>query len=106
MIFFPFLTSNTWAEKPGLSTAFCKSKVFFDSHSSCSSGHRILEYTAKISSSFIFGKFCDIGSTDNDLSGIYRPGTCNCIQHSRFSGAVSSDDCNKITFVQMKIHAV
>ena len=98
-VFFTFYFGNTRTKNSCFSTSFGKSQIFFDSHGSSSTSHRILEYTAKISSSLVFGKFGNICSVNDDLAFIYWPYTGNRIQHCGFSGTVTADDSNKIPFV-------
>ena len=78
-VFFALCFSDSGAEKTGFSAAFCKCKVFFDTHCCSGSCHWILKHTSKVCSTFMFRKFCNINIVDKDLSFINRPGSCNSI---------------------------
>ena len=47
-----------------------------------------------------------IDTIDNDLSFIDLPCAGNCIQHGRFTGSVTTDNSNKITFIQCEVQTV
>ena len=82
LVYFPLASFDTGAKRSCLTTSQCQCQVFFNSHSRCSSVHRILEHTAKISSTLVLRKFGYIFSINDDLSLIHRPYTCNSIQKS------------------------
>ena len=46
------------------------------------------------------------GTINDDLSFIDHPCTRNCIQHGRFTGTISTDNCNKISFIQSEVQTV
>ena len=54
-IFFAFFLCDSGFKETCFSAAFCKGKVFFNSHCGSCSCHRILEYASQVSCSFVLG---------------------------------------------------
>ena len=76
---FTFLLGDSSTQSTFVPSSSGKSKIFFDTHCSSSTSHRVLENTAKVSGAFMLGKLCYVSTVNNDLAFIYRPYTCYSI---------------------------
>ena len=105
-VFFTLFSADPRTKGTMLPPSVSQCKILFDSHGCRRTGHGILKYPAQISRTLVLGQFCDIYAVNDNLSLIYRPYTCNCIQHGRLTGSVAADYGYKITVLQRQGNAL
>ena len=80
----------------------CKCQILFYGHSRCSSPHRILIQAADGFCAYMLGHKSNILSIQHNHAGICKKISADCIKQSGFTSTVRTDDCCKITFLQIQ----